>query len=210
MVNNNKNFDEIITTLTLVTTHGVIPSLLEFQYQIIQRVEKLSGSLKMHGHNEQSVDALQRLICLVIDIQTKKTLTPQGVKWEGYELEHVFYGYSDALLFDRDHAAAIFNSGIPEITHYAVQLITLAPIQFNDRQIQQMYMSTMDALNGYANTCYVQERNYVDTISKQEISYEETTEKCRFWPPFLIQVSVSIVILIMLWLSCWHFLRDSI
>ncbi|SFN56410.1 hypothetical protein SAMN05216516_110105 [Izhakiella capsodis] len=207
---NKEYFDEITATLTLITIDGVIPSLLEFQYQINKRIEKLSDALRMHGHNEQSVDALQRLICLVIDIQTKKNLMPQGIKWDGYELEHIFYGYNNEILFDRSHAAAVFNIETFEIAHYAVQLITLAPIQFNDRKIQQMYMSTADALNGYADPNYVQGSECETTISKQEISYEETTEKCRFWLPFLAQISASILLLIILWLSCWYFLRESI
>lgn len=125
---NTPVFTEILATCTLVSMRGIIPSLLTFQDQLKHRIEQFCQGLEAEKQDAKTVDAIRRLICLVVDIHVRQGLEAQRLSWYGYELEQVFYGRDDSPTLTEQHVAMLFNAEDKAITHYALQLFVLSPV----------------------------------------------------------------------------------
>lgn len=196
-------FKEIAVTCSLVTLHGVIPSLLEFQYQLKQRIESFSKELQINGYSEEVIDALCRLICLVIDLNTRRSLEKQGISWVGYELEHVFYGYGHELLFSAQHAAALAAADDEEIKLYVTMLSALSPVTIP----VDIPCSAQDFEHTVSCESNNEERPL--DIQSSDTSFM-STEVRRYLTSLLMQhFSVGCLLLAVLWSICWFYLTGD-
>jgi hypothetical protein len=196
-------FKEIAVTCSLVTMSGVIPSLLEFQYQLKQRIETFSKQLQLDGYSEDVTDALCRLICLVIDLNTRRNLEKQGISWVGYELEHVFYGYGHELLFSAQHAAALAAVDDEEIKLYVTMLSSLSPVPLSLNIPDPRQSCEHIATYSSESTELPEENQFVEN------AFRSTGIRRRVSSLLIQHFSVGCLLLAVLWLICWYYLTGD-
>lgn len=196
-------FKEIAVTCSLVTMSGVIPSLLEFQYQLKQRIETFSKQLQLDGYSKDVTDALCRLICLVIDLNTRRNLEKQGISWVGYELEHVFYGYGHELLFSAQHAAALAAVDDEEIKLYVTMLSSLSPVPLS--------LNIPTPRQSYEHIATYSSESTELTVENQSVenAFRSTGIRRRISSLLIQHFSVGCLLLAVLWLICWYYLTGD-
>lgn len=194
-------FDEIVATCTLVSLRGVIPSLLEYQYQLKQRIELFCGELKQKQHSDEVLDALCRLICLVVDLNSRQNLEAQGVSWHGYELEQVFYGFSNAPLFTEQHASVLFAGKNVELIGYARSLFALSPIPLTGSPPRQSQL--LIQMNAF--TPPLPEEAQSGSVVEMPVSPRPL---CR---SVLLKALPGVLLLLAaLWSGCWYYLKGEL
>lgn len=201
-MNNNRVFNEILATCTLLIMRGIIPSLMEFQGQLKGRIEQLCLDLDAEKHETLRIDALRRLICLVIDSHARKSLEAQSISWHGYELEHAFYGYNNAPLFTEQHAITLFNTDDREIVHYALQLSTLSTGPLPGAKLRQSLALQQPNMKSV--------KAVISSKLEQEVMPETRPARQDFWTPLLTQFFVVAMLLTILWSVCRYYLWDEI
>ncbi|WP_241627636.1 hypothetical protein [Rosenbergiella epipactidis] len=127
---NTTVFDEIITTCALISLPAVIPSLMEYQYKLKNRIEMLCNDLRQRGYSEDIIDALCRLSCHALDLNTHRNLPLQGLSWQGYELESLFYGSGDDPFFTEHHAALLVDQLQGELVVAVRRLFSLSSFPY--------------------------------------------------------------------------------
>lgn len=203
-MNTSPFFDEIVATCTLVTMRAVIPSLLEYQFQIKRRIERFCVDLQKKHCDDGDLDALCRLTCLVVDLNTRQNLEEQGMSWNGYELQHVFYGVSSDPLFSKKHAVLLFEGEDEELAYYARRLFTLSPLPLaGSTKTQQLAQASFDMLTGPSQrpTMVNNEAENVADIPPPHHS---------FWTPLIKQLLAIFLLNAALWSACWYSLQETI
>lgn len=199
MNKNNDVFTEILATCTLVAMRGIVPSLLTFQCQLKQRIVQFCQGLEAEKQDAKTVDALRRLICLVVDIHARQGLEAQRMSWHGYELEKVFYGQNDAPLLTEQHAITLFNAKDEAIIHYALQLFALSPVPLPGDGLRPSLKSASPD---------VRVENLVQPAELAQ-SFEPAPRR-DFSVPILAQFLMVSTLLALLWLICRHYLMGGI
>ncbi|ANS44541.1 hypothetical protein [Serratia inhibens] len=194
-------YDEIIATCTLALMRGVIPSLQEYQYQLKQRIERFCDELKKKACGDEVIDALCRLTCLVADLNTRKSLEDQGMNWRGYELEHIFYGFSSHPLFTEQHATLLFRQKSDEIAQYTRMLFAMLPLSAG------MPGQSLAKLNSYAVADALSPRAVIESESSSKPEMPPVRQP--FWAPFFKQSLGLILVLAALWTACWFYLKGG-
>ncbi|PKH20870.1 hypothetical protein CIG19_16915 [Enterobacterales bacterium CwR94] len=195
-------FDEIVATCALVAMRGVIPSLLEYQTQLRARVERFGQELADKKLSAETRDALCRLTCKVLDINTQQCLEEQDVSWRGYELEHVFYGYSQEPLYTEAHATQLFTDKSEDVVHYALLLSSLSPVLLPGSEYRQSLTLAKPAV-----TVVSKRAERIEPVPVTEVEPEPAPP--HFWTPLLIQLFATTLLLAGLWSACWHYLKDG-
>ncbi|PIJ49603.1 hypothetical protein BL250_11885 [Erwinia sp. OLTSP20] len=203
---NNKHLNEIIAIHSLISMSGIVPSLLNLQEKLIDITEDFCQST---GYDVKITDAIRRLISVVMDTEIRNSLACGNLKWNGYELTHFFYGHNEDKIFRTEHAGILFNKNKPEVAFCALRLITLCPTLSASKELQKIYIPLTEELN--KKTHSLATHTQIKSIDQEpNISYEEIIEKYTFWTPFLAQLSVCALILIVLWACCRTFLQGGL
>ncbi|EKS6740515.1 hypothetical protein NTH60_004560 [Enterobacter ludwigii] len=203
MVKSSAIFKEIAVMCTLLAMQGVIPSLLEIQYQLKKRIECFCEELHARGFSKEIINALCRLICLIVDLNAVRNLEKQGMSWSGYELEHVFYGYGDEQLFTARHADELSAADDVEIRRYITMLASLSPIHL------PLNVSRID------ETVFFGEAPTLDTDgeSHAESSVNHASGSTIVLPHILTmltkQLSLGALFLVLLWSVCMYYLKGE-
>ncbi len=201
-------FEEIVAICMLVSMRGVIPSLLEYQYQIKHRVEGLFEELKKKSYSSDALDALCRLICLVVDLNTRHCLEEQGIRWYGYELEHVFYGFGSEQLFTERHAKLLFTCESDELADYTRLLFTLSPMPLPGSKLNLPRASIVPEEED-ASFIALEEAGTGETCAAEEQKEAVKPLRAFFRPAFFIQLFAAVALLACLWAGCWFYLKDG-
>ncbi|MGQ8776512.1 hypothetical protein ACUTQ5_19365 [Serratia sp. NA_112.1] len=194
-------YDEIIATCTLVLMQGVIPSLQEYQYQLKQRIERFCGELQKKAYDDEVIDSLCRLICLVVDLNTRQSLEKQDMNWHGYELEHIFYGFSTPTLFTEQHATLLFTQKNDEIAQYARMLFAMLPLPTSKQSQSLAKLNLYRAVDIHSPPVAIQ-NEVQDNLKIYPV-------RQSFWPPLFKQSFGAILALASLWAGCWYYLQGG-
>ena len=191
-------FDEIIATCALVSLPTIIPSLMEYQYQLKYRIEILCSDLRQTGYRDDIVDALCRLSCHALDLNTQRNLQQQGLSWQGYELEYLFYGSGDDLFFTEQHAELLVDQTHGELTVAVRRLFSLSSFPYPDapQVVRQHSLISIDELSVSA------------TVSQDNIE-ASSPKSVLLWHDLLWSAKAFIPIitcLIAVWLGCYFYL----
>ncbi|WP_431224264.1 hypothetical protein ACQ86O_04335 [Serratia sp. L9] len=198
MKQNTHVFTEILATCTLVAMRGIIPSLLAFQDQLKQRIEQFCQGLEAEKQDARTIDALRRLICLVVDIHARQGLEAQRMSWHSYELEHVFYGRNDSPLLTEQHVVMLFNAKDKAITHYALQLFALSPVPLPGDELRpSLELANPDVVVG-------------NPIQPAEVAQSfEPAPRRDHGVPVLAQFLMISTVLALLWFICRQYLMGG-
>lgn len=191
-------FDEIIATCALVSLPTIIPSLMEYQYQLKYRIEILCSDLRQKGYSDDIVDALCRLSCHALDLNTQRNLQQQGLSWQGYELENLFYGSGDDPFFTEQHAELLVHQTRGELTIAVRRLFSLSSFPYPDtlRVAVQHPVIGIDELS--ASTTVLQD-NIAASSPTSALLWHDVLWSAKAFIPI-------ITCLIAVWLGCYFYL----
>ncbi|MEB5973378.1 hypothetical protein ACWXWB_14015 [Pantoea dispersa] len=127
MVNTHPALAELIASCTLLNMRGIIPSQLDLQQQLQQKITCYSRYLADKGYPVAEVNALHRLMCRVIDRAATGCLAAQGLSWNSYQLAPGFYGHYETDIYRYAHSQLLLGSANEEINGAALTLYTLSP-----------------------------------------------------------------------------------
>lgn len=141
MVKSQSVFNKIVSIDTLLSFDGIIPSLSEFQLNMVALIEKFHHVLLNEKQAQDSVEELCKIVCIYIDSRVLKSANGMFDSWQGYMLEHHFYGYEhenkDKPLIDQ--LSELINNSRNKVQHYAVQLLfMLQNLTGNDERIAEI------------------------------------------------------------------------
>ncbi|WP_241585930.1 MULTISPECIES: hypothetical protein [Rosenbergiella] len=191
-------FDEIIATCALVSLPAIIPSLMEYQYQLKVRIDLLCTDLKQKGYSDDVIDALCRLSCHALDLTTQRNLQQEGLSWQGYELELLFYGPGDDCFFTEQHADLLAQQTRGELTVAVGKLFCLSsfPYPQTPRGSGQHPLIAADSSSSPAT---LSQDDIATTDHKSTLLWHDVFWTAKAFIPIL-------TCLFAVWLSCYFYL----
>ena len=129
-------FMSLVASCSLLAMKGIVPSLLALQQQLQQQVTNYAQHLSEQRYPSNEIEALQRLVCRVVDGLAHKNCTAQNIRWQGHELAPLFFGYQHSELFMAAHSEVLIHSPHAEIQQAAqfFSALALPPLPADPRR----------------------------------------------------------------------------
>lgn len=193
---------------TLLSFDGIIPSLPDFQLKLVTLIEQFHQTLITGGSNNKESDNLCRIICFYLDKKINSRLDRNFSSWDGFLLENYFFGYDKEKYSIYDKINSLMQTCDNTIYIYSYKLLSdLVDIIGYDEEITAL-------LSKYSNqriSPYL--LNEITTpqelIADNETVIINTSKKEKSWKiKALLQASISITIVFIVWLYCNYYINS--